>query len=275
MKTRLILALLTVAGLGLAQTPAIRDTDGVLNGASFNTPVAPGSLISIFGSNLASSLASSDTVPLSTSIAGVSVQFVQADKTYAGPLQFIYQGDPTQNIPAQINTQLPFEIVPNGPPVTVTVTANGATSAPAPVPVGAFGPGVFASNGLAIAVNNADGTLAWAAGAVPGLTTHAVKAGDVVIIYATGLGPIDPAIPTGTAPVYLDNQLRNTTTKPSVYVGGVEAQLVYSVLSPQFPGVYQLAIVVPNGAPAGDKVSLQLLENGVTSPDSTVIAVTQ
>ncbi len=251
-------------------------TDAILNAASFKTPLAPGSLVSIFGTNLSSTLASSDTVPLSNSIAGVTVQFVQADKTYVAPLQFIYQGDPSQNVPAQINAQLPWEIVPDGPPVTVTVTAAGAgTSAPAPVPVAPFGPGIFASSGLAIAVNNADGTFAWAAGAVPGVAAHAVKAGDVVIIYATGLGPVDTAIPDGQAPVYLDNALRNTTTKPTVYVGGVESQLVYSVLSPQFVGVDQLAIVIPSGAPTGDKVSLQILQGTAVSPDSTTIAVTK
>ncbi|MBZ5611420.1 MAG: hypothetical protein LAP38_24420 [Acidobacteriia bacterium] len=275
MKTRLILVLLTVTGLGVAQTPTIRDTNSVLNGASFNTPVAPGALLSIFGSNLASTLASSDTVPLSTSIAGVSVQFVQGSQTYVAPLQFIYQGDPTQNIPAQINAQLPWEITPDGPSVSVTVTANGATSAPATVPVGRFGPGVFSSNGLAIAVNNADGALAWAAGSVPGLTTHGAKAGDVVILYVTGLGPVDTPIADGTAPVYLDNLLRNTNDSPGVFVGGKQAQLVYSVLSPQFPGVYQLAFIVPSGAPVGDKVSLQIAIGGVVSPNNTTMSVVQ
>jgi uncharacterized protein (TIGR03437 family) len=279
MKARVIFVtavLLALAGLASAQAPAIRGTDGILNAASFKTPVAPGSLISIFGTNLSGTLASSDTVPLSTSIAGVTVQFAQADKTYTAPLQFIYQGDPSQSVPAQINVQLPWEIVPDGPPVTATVIRDGVgSSAPAPVPVGQFGPGVFASSGLAIAVNNADGTLAWPVGAVPGLTTHPVKAGDVVIIYATGLGPVDPPIMTGQAPVYLDNVLRNTTTRPTVFVGGVEAQFVYSVLSPQFVGVDQLAVIIPSGAPTGDKVSLQILQGTVVSPDTTTIAVTK
>jgi uncharacterized protein (TIGR03437 family) len=96
-----------------------------------------------------------------------------------------------------------------------------------------------------------------------------------VIIYATGLGPVDPPIMTGQAPVYLDNVLRNTTTRPTVFVGGVEAQFVYSVLSPQFVGVDQLAVIIPSGAPTGDKVSLQILQGTVVSPDTTTIAVTK
>ncbi len=273
MKTRLLFVLLSVACLGMAQTPTIRSTDAVLNGASFNTPIAPGALLSIFGTNLASTLASSDTVPLSKSVAGVSVQFTQGGQSFAGPLQFVYQGDPSQNIPAQINAQLPWEITPGGPPVSVTVTLNGVTSNSAPVPVGQFGPGIFSSNGLAIAVNNADGTFAWAAGSVPGLTTHGAKAGDVVILYVTGLGAVDTPIPDGQAPFYFDNLLRNTRDQPGVFIGGAQAQLVYSVLSPQFPGVYQLAVIVPSGAAIGDKVSLQIAIGGAVSPDNTKMSV--
>ncbi len=274
MKIRLLVLSMAAAGLALAQTPSIRDTQGILNAASFTTPVAPGALLSIFGTNLATNLASADTIPLSTSLSGVTVQFVQGSNSYAAPLLFVYQGDPTKNAPAQINAQLPWEIDPNGPAVTVSVT-NGATSNSATVPVSALAPGVFASNGLAIAVNNADGTLAWAAGAVPGVTTHAAKAGDVLVIYATGLGAVSSSIPDGQAPSYFDNQLRNTNTNPTVLVGGVQAQLIYSVLSPQFVGVNQLAIFVPNGVAPGNNVSLQIKEGGNTSPASATIAISQ
>src|SRR6185295_11883433 len=54
--------------------PAI-STGGVLDGAGFvvGQAVAPGSLVSIFGTGLATSLLQGDTVPLSTSIGGTSV----------------------------------------------------------------------------------------------------------------------------------------------------------------------------------------------------------
>jgi uncharacterized protein (TIGR03437 family) len=275
MRNRFLLALLGATTLGYSQTPSIRSSEGILNAASFGPVVAPGSLLSIFGTSLATGLVQASTVPLSTSLGGVTVEFVQGANSYPSPLLFVYQGDSTQNIPAQINSQLPWEIDPNGPAVTVTVTTGGTTSAPAAVPVGTLGPGIFASSGLAIAVNNADGTFAWATGAVPGLATHPVKSGDVIIIYATGLGPIDTPIPDGQAPVYLDGVLRTNTSPPTVMVGGVQAQLIYSVLSPQFVGVNQLAIVIPNGSPAGNSVPLQIQEGGVTSPASTTIAVTQ
>src|SRR5258706_6210965 len=64
-----------------AQTPAVFD-GGVLNGASFakdanglGSPVAVGSLVSIFGTNLATTLLHADSIPFSTSLGGGSVSF--------------------------------------------------------------------------------------------------------------------------------------------------------------------------------------------------------
>jgi|SRR5271165_2632407 len=266
MKTRIALLLLTAAGSIWAQTPVFTGSS-VVNAASDTTPLAPGSLATIFGSNLASSMASADTIPLSNNLGGVTVQFVQGNNSYNAPMLFTSTG--------QVNLQVPAELVPGGAPVMVTVTSNNNASTAQQITLGPLGPGVFASNGLAVAVNNADGTLAWAVGAVPGATTHPAKAGDVLIIYATGLGALDTPIADGQAPFYSDNKLRNTTTVPTVMVGGVQAQVIYSVLSPQFVGVDQLAITVPSGVTPGNNVPLQIVEGGITSPNSAGIAISQ
>jgi uncharacterized protein (TIGR03437 family) len=270
MKTRIALISLAAAGIVFGQTPAF-DGTSVVNASSFQTPVAPGSLVSIFGTNLATSMASSATIPLSNTLGGVTVQFVQGTNTYTAPLQFTFPGN--SSAASQLNIQVPWELVPGGPAVSAIVTLNGNSSNPEPVAIGPQGPGVFSSNGLAIATNNSDGTLVWAAGTVPGTTTHAATAGDVVIIYATGLGAVDTPIPDGQAPAFLDNTLRNTIATPTVLVGGVQAQLVYSVLSPQFVGIDQLAIIIPTGVKPGSSVPLQIQAGGITSPTSAAIAV--
>ncbi|HLH00012.1 MAG TPA: hypothetical protein VKX49_27125 [Bryobacteraceae bacterium] len=274
MTNRVVLVLLASVGSAWCQNPAFSG-NSVVNAASFQTPVAPGSLATIFGSNLASTTAQADTIPLSTSLGGVTVQFVQGSNTYTAPLLFASPGDPANSIPSQVNVQIPWEVVPGGAPVSAIVSVNGNASAPQQINVGPLGPGIFASSGRAIAVNNADNTLAWPAGAVPGLTSHGARAGDVVVIYASGLGALDNSIPDGTNPQLVDGQLRNTATTPTVMVGNVPAPLVYSVLSPQFVGVNQLAIKIPSNAPIGDQVPLQIQEGGVTSPASTTISVIQ
>ena len=88
---------------GEAQTPAI-NSGGIVNAASFapGQPLAAGSLVAIFGVQLAPGLAQADTVPLSTSLSNVSVSF----NGIAAPLDFVSAG--------QINAQIPYEALPPG-----------------------------------------------------------------------------------------------------------------------------------------------------------------
>jgi uncharacterized protein (TIGR03437 family) len=252
-------------GVLAAQTPTVA-AGGVLNGASFlkGGAITPGSLITIFGTQLASKTAEADTIPLSTALGGVTVQFVNGSTTVNAPMLFANS--------SQVNAQVPWELVPNGTTapvsVNVIVSNNGVASVPAAVTVGPFSPGIFSSNGLAIAENQ-DGTLAWPTGAVAGLTTHPAKPGDVIIIYATGLGAVNSPITDGQNSL---DKLRNTLTVPVVMIGGVTAQVEFSGLSPQFVGVNQLNVVVPNTA-AGDSVPLQLFVGGITTSNTITMAV--
>jgi uncharacterized protein (TIGR03437 family) len=269
-----IVALLTVsAGLALAQTPTIVD-GGVLNGASFakGQAVTPGSLVSIFGTNLASKVSQADTIPLSKSLGGVTVLFINGDKASNAPMLFVQPDNATTQVSSQLNVQIPWEIVPAGATATVKVivTNNGVNSNTENVSVAPFSPGVFASNGLAIAVNS-DGTLAWPVGAVPGLTTHPAKIGDTVIVYATGLGAV--ASPPADGQNSLD-QLRPNLVTPQVMVGGVSAEVPFSGLSPQFVGVNQMNVKIPSVA-TGNTVPLQIILGGITTSASVTMAVSQ
>ena len=252
-----------------AQTPSIAD-GGILNGASFvkGQPVTVGSLVSIFGSNLATGLLQADTIPLSTSLGGVTVQFVNGGTAAAAPLVFVAG--------TQINAQIPWSLVPAGTTanVTATVSVNGTASAPAQFTVGPFSPGIFTAGppDFRAIAQNVDGTLAQPAGSIAGLTTHPVKIGDALIIYATGLGAVDnPPADGGIPPA----GLVNTLTKPAVTVGGISAQVLFSGLQPQFVGVNQVNIVIPPNAPTGDAIPLQLQMGGITSPSTVTIAVSQ
>jgi uncharacterized protein (TIGR03437 family) len=274
MRIQWLLLFLVMTCVAFAQPPSIAN-GGVLNGASFATgqPITVGSLVSIFGSNLASALAQADTIPLSTNLGGVTVQWANGGTTINAPLVFVAG--------SQVNAQVPWELVPAGATqnVSVTVSANGTTSAPAQVTVGPFSPGIFTAGPptfYAIA-QNVDGTLAQAAGSIPGLTTHPVKVGDAIIIYATGLGAVDFPPPDGAIPPLpapSANGLVNTLTPPVVTVGGISAQVLFSGLQPQFVGVNQVNIVIPN-VPPGNAVPLQIQMGGITSPSNVTIAVSQ
>jgi uncharacterized protein (TIGR03437 family) len=261
------------AGLALAQTPTITD-GGVLNGASFakGQAVTAGSLVSIFGTNLASKVAQADTIPLSNTLGGVTVLFINGATAKNAPMLFVQPDNATTNVSSQLNVQIPWNLVPAGASATVKVivTNNGQNSNTETFDIAPFSPGVFASNGLAIAVNS-DGTLAWPVGAVPGLTTHPAKIGDTVIVYADGLGAV--ADPPANGHNSLD-QLRPNLTTPQVLIGGVSAPVGFSGLSPQFVGVNQINVTIPSVA-TGNSVPLQIMLGGITTPDSVTIAVSQ
>jgi len=71
-----------------AQTPVVAP-GGVVDAASFTAPVVPGSLVSIFGDDLAPVTVSASTVPLPLMLGGVSVTF----NGIAAPLVFVSATD--------------------------------------------------------------------------------------------------------------------------------------------------------------------------------------
>src|SRR5262249_34465263 len=145
-----------------------------------------------------------DSIPLATNLGGTVVTFngVQVPLSFATP--------------GQVNAQVPFETGTGS--ANVVVSRNGTPSATATVQITQAAPGVFAASGHAIAIIATDpkdpryGTLAAPPGSIAGLTTNPAKAGDVLIVYANGLGPVNPAPKTGAASL---DTLRTTTTTPT------------------------------------------------------------
>jgi uncharacterized protein (TIGR03437 family) len=241
--------------VAFAQTPTV-NSNGVVNAASFDAPVAPGSLVAIFGANLAQQPVQATVIPLPGSLAGTSVRF----NGMLAPLLFVSSG--------QINAQLPWEISGAGS-VSVVVNNNGASSAPQSVAVGAFQPGVFALQGYAVAVH-LDGSLAAPPGAIAQYPSRPAMPGETLIVYATGLGAVNPPATTGNNSL---DATRTTTVTPIVSFGPVPGKVAFSGLSPQFVGVYQLNVVVPDNPPAGDSVPIQIQIGGITSSTQAKVAV--
>lgn len=246
-------------GLAFAQ-PSIF-SGGVLNGASFakGQAVAPGGEVAIFGSGLASSLVSASTVPLSSNLGGTTVT---VNGVPAG-LYFVSDG--------QVNAQLPWETQPGT--AAMVVSSGSGSSAPLQFQVTSAAPGVFSippGAGYAVAVNNADGSLAAPVGAIQGAATHPAKVGDALIVYANGLGAVNPSVSDGGIPSNPGGT--STALPPVVLIGGQQAQVLFSGLTPQFPGINQLNIIVPPGV-SGNSLPLQIQMNGITSTNQVVIAV--
>jgi uncharacterized protein (TIGR03437 family) len=267
MRTWAFSSVVFAAALASAQNPLITP-GGIGNAADFQGPLAPGALFSIFGSRLSSQTASALTIPLSNSLGGVTVQFINGSTTINAPMLYV---QPDGASPSQINAQVPWNLVTPGTTATVNVVVShdGLSSPPTPVTIGPFSPGIFAAGTQAVVVNYPDGTLAWASNSIAGLTTHPASPGSLVIVYATGLGAVDHTPSNGDVSGAV---LANTLTPPQVMIGGVTAQVVFSGLAPQFVGVNQLNVIIPN-VPAGSNVPIQLSLGGITSPATITMAV--
>lgn len=247
-------------GIVLVPPPNLAIVSAATNGASFTPgePLAPGSLASLFGIGLAAGGGDASTIPLPLSLGGASV-------TVGGipaPLLFVSS--------KQINLQVPWNVT--GPTAKVVVTVNKTPLSSFTANIGPFSPGIFTTQsgtGPALAINP-DGSLAAPVGAIPGMASHPANVGDPLAILGTGLGDVTPAGITGSAST---GTQRNTNTVPKVLIGGVDAQVTFSGLSPQFVGLNQVNVVVP--AVQSGVVPLQFEIGGITTSNLVTIAVTQ
>jgi uncharacterized protein (TIGR03437 family) len=237
-----------VSGVTAAATPQFTAA-GVTNGASFQSGISAGELITIFGVNLSNNvhgIAAFDKVPLPTSLAGASVLIGGT----AIPLFDVVNIKGTE----QISAQAPFEIA-GQQSVTIVVNNGRAQSATIQVPVAAAQPGIFLPDGVDGAfLHAADNSLVDAA--------SPASPGEVVAVYCTGLGAVSPEGTTGA--LASSTTLSRTNLSPTVTVGGTTASVAFSGLAPALVGLYQINFTVPSGTPSGS-ASVVVTSNGVAS----------
>jgi uncharacterized protein (TIGR03437 family) len=226
----------TSSGSGSAATPAVAS---VTNGASFKPGFAPGSVISVFGSELSPVTQGASSVPLPLSISGVAVLV----NGVAAPLYYASSG--------QLNVQIPYETTVNSPAV-LSINNNGQVTAQT-FEVAAAAPGIFTSSSGAL---------------VP---TSSAALGQEVAFYVTGAGAVTPAISDGAAPAAstlladLPKPVQNTT----VSIGGAQANIDFIGVPSGLVGVTQINVQVPNGIAAGVQ-PVVVTVNGVASTPATI-----
>ena len=228
---------------------------GVVDNTTFKPILAPGAIASLFGSQLASSTpAVATSLPLGTTLSGVRVLVngVAAPVYYAsaGQINFLV---PLTTQPGQAQIQVQYN-GQQGNTVTTTVQAR----APRILRLGVANYGI---------ITNQDGSFPMPI--TPGLNSHPAKVGDVLTIYAIGLGVTSPAVGDGAGAPASEPLAR--TPLPSVTFGGgfagtpQQGTVYYSGLTPGFVGLYQINVGIPDGVPYGDSIGLQFSLEGATS----------
>ncbi len=186
--------------------------------------LVPGSLATLFGPGIAPvvGILPATSFPLPTSAANT---YVTLNGTRV-PLLAVANA----NGQDQINFQVPWELA-GQTRATLVVNVNGQATAPVELPIATARPDIFTVQ------------------MQPGAWT----------IWATGLGSVSNAPGTGQpAPA---SPLARTAGDTTVTVGGVEAQVFYSGLSPNFAGLYQVNIIPPASYVVGDEIVIRV--NGV------------
>ncbi len=235
---------------------------GVVNSASFTPPGLPGgeigrgSVFSIFGRNIGpADLAQVSAFPLSATLAGVSIKVVQG-KTSVDAFPIVVTA-------GQVNALMPSN-APLGK-VSLRVSFNGAVSNPATITVVGSSFGIFSVN---------------SAGFGPGILQNFVTAdnqpinslrqtaapGQVITLWGTGLGPVSGA--DNVAPTAGD-----LPTPVEIFVGGKTAPKLYSGRTPCCSGVDQVVFKLPDDAPQGCFVPVQIRTGGATLSNAVTLAI--
>ncbi len=220
---------------------------GVVPVGHSRSAIQPGSWISVYGKNLATS-----TTVWDGQSAGIPTTLGGLTATINGKAAYFWFTSP-----GQINLQAPDDSLrgcanvtintPNGPVSTQVQLAEAAPSLnlldvkyPAAVIPTPNGGGAYAGGKY---------DLAGPAGRFS-YSTRPVKKGETVVLYGVGFGPTVPAVPagkafTGAAPVdtsFPVQVLLNNNPAPASFVGLVGA------------GLFQINLVVPQNAISGDNV---------------------
>ncbi len=261
--------------------PDVTENGGVLNAARQSAygepglfgprilPVAPGSVVEIRGRNLAADgAASAEGLPLPRSLGGTRVMI----EGQAAPL-FTVESE-------RIAAQLPSGLLPEGARTalaSVEVETEQGVSYARFFHAAAQAPGVFTAAGAGAGQGSIvfAGTAELAAprGYGEGAARPA-RAGDVLEIYATGLGALEPAPSDGEAGGAA--VLRHAAASVRVWLGSqplAAAEVLFAGGAPSLVGVNVILARVPAGLAPNDALEVYLEVGGARSQPGVTIAV--
>jgi len=236
-----------------APSPPTISTGEVVNAASLLAgPVAPGSIVAVFGSFGLNSPSQADAVPLPTALTGFSIEIggVNAPLFYASG--------------TQANLQVPWELAGQSS-ATAAATVNGVTGPSRTVQLAPSAPAIFTMNGTGAGQGAITDTSYHVADA-----SNPVSAGSVIQIYCTGLGAVTNPPASGTPASAA--ALSQTITTPTVTIGDIPAVVSFSGLVPGAVGEYQVNAQVAAGVTPGPTVPV-VISIGDAQSNTVTMAV--
>jgi uncharacterized protein (TIGR03437 family) len=220
-------------------------------------PLAPNTIVSIYGQNLAygtQALTSADIIGgvLPTFLAGTQVSVL-----IGGQDAYLYYASPTQ-----INLLIPSDFLPAK--VNLQLVIDGLDGPSIPIQLTPAAPALFQLDAQYAVATHPDGSvLTPAAPAAPG---------DIVILYATGLGQTNPPLESGVLPIQAA-PLSDLGSFSVVLDGSAVAPgaVLYAGIAPGFAGLYQINVTLPASTGANPQIQIGL--DGILSPAGVLLPV--
>jgi uncharacterized protein (TIGR03437 family) len=218
-------------------------------GATPDGTMAPGSVISIYGQNLASTLLIGSTNPLPQTLGNVTVTI----GNYILPLLFVS--------PTQINAQLPVELVDGA--YTLQVQQTGQPDVPGTLTISRDAPAIFTQANaqqlpLVLALHH-DGSLVT-------LDSPAVQ-GEQISIYGTGFGPY---VTTTVDGFFVPATPQDSVADPVVLsVGGINKTPDFAGAAPGMVGMTLVQMTITPDLPTATTVNLTVTVG--SKPSTTVM----
>jgi len=235
----------------------------VQNAGSYLPDIAANTWVALKGSALSALpvtwAVTGNPLPTTVGSVGVTVNGEAAPVSYASNMQ--------------INFLVPADIAPG--PAQIQATNAGMTSASVTVTAQALAPSFFtigtntAGGYTYVAATHADNTLIGPPGLISGVTTTAAAPGETIVLYGTGFGQTNPAIPNGQlVPTALD-----LVDWPTVYVDAMQGEVTFAGLVG--PGLYQVNVTLPASLTSGDHFIVALLGEAGTQPGAFITIAAQ
>jgi uncharacterized protein (TIGR03437 family) len=225
-----------------------------LSAASYTPAIAPQSIVSLYGSNLAAGVIQPTAGALPLTLDGVEVVFLEADLQLPAPLYFLS--------PNQVNAVVPA--LPAGT-AQVQILNNGAVAFAGSLSVTSVAPGFFSANGNGKGV--AAATL---------LTVDAEGNQSSQLIFSCASGgncatiPLNVSDSSSTYYLTLYGTGFHAASQVSVTIGGTPTQVLYAGSQTEFPGLDQINVKLPSGLPEGIDLDISSIADGLQSNQVTI-----
>ena len=219
-----------------------------VNGARIETafPVSPGSYAQAYGNLAGVPTQTSGSVPLPTELGGIQVLIGEANTP--APLYDVRS--------TVVSFVVPFTVAPG--PQRIRVVRAGTDVASGTMNVFPVSPGIFVN----LADAKRQGGILNQSG-IYAVQGSPARRGEVIQIFATGQGAVSVNVPAGGVPP--SGTLVNATAKTRAWISVDEAEVLFSGLSPQFPGLWQINLRVPDKSYLTGQVPVFVSIDGVSS----------